>query len=221
VKVKQWCIFLIILFLTNSSFGACPPGVQETVIFFLNGINNTASNISESRDKLEEELIKDPSYHTDCIKILAAKNPDGSILNADALGDNYLEVFLQKTNEWQIPLQDAMSMLYGFTEPAQWFLDLTREENVKFNDIAQTATAVIQEHLSAYRQELNAGKKVILVSHSQGGFFANAEWNSLTKKEQDKTSIVTVATPSSYVADGGESRNTKVDPIVQTNYRLV
>lgn len=57
----------------------------------------------------------------------------------------------------------------------------------------------LAEHVARYRQHILEGKRVILVSHSQGNFFANQAYDQLTEQERQSFGIVGVAVPSSYL----------------------
>lgn len=58
-------------------------------------------------------------------------------------------------------------------------------------------------HVLNYRERLAQGKKVIVVAHSQGNFFANQSYGILTASERGGFGIVSVAQPDSFVAGGG------------------
>lgn len=66
--------------------------------------------------------------------------------------------------------------------------------------LVNSPTAVV--HVLTYKREILEGRKVVLVAHSQGNFFANRAYTSLSADEKRSTGIVSVANPDSAVADG-------------------
>jgi hypothetical protein len=60
-----------------------------------------------------------------------------------------------------------------------------------------------RQHVENYRRNILQGKKVVLVAHSQGNFFANQSHGLLTADERRSFGIVGVATPANRVASGG------------------
>lgn len=74
----------------------------------------------------------------------------------------------------------------------------------QFDAAALVTTDSLQSHVSIYRTAILEGKKVLLVAHSQGTFYANQAHSLLTNDEQRSFGIVAVAEMDSYVAGGGE-----------------
>ena len=75
----------------------------------------------------------------------------------------------------------------------------------------------LQTHVSRYLQDLNAGKKVVLVAHSQGNFYANNSYYYIQSRYpelSDSMGIVAVATPAPVVADGGLYTQNRLDHVI-------
>ncbi|MEP7162457.1 MAG: hypothetical protein ABI747_01700 [Candidatus Moraniibacteriota bacterium] len=58
---------------------------------------------------------------------------------------------------------------------------------------------VLQGHIDDYKSYIRDGWKVVVVSHSQGNFFANEARASLSDTEKQALAIVAVATPDNHV----------------------
>jgi hypothetical protein len=74
----------------------------------------------------------------------------------------------------------------------------------------------VDEHLVRIREYLAQGKRVILVSHSQGNLYANEEWDQLTEEEKSQVDIVAVATPANYVAKNNDLYTTLTEDWIAT-----
>ena len=77
--------------------------------------------------------------------------------------------------------------------------------NIVLDELAaSTSSAVLAKHLSIFREKvLNEGNSLIIVGHSQGNLYANLAYFALNADEQQRTRIVSVATPTSGTAGGG------------------
>ena len=75
----------------------------------------------------------------------------------------------------------------------------------KFAEIAAEVvqSQKLQRFVEMYRTELNVGKKVVLVAHSQGNLYANRAYDLLRPQYGQNLGIVSVATPDTRVAGGG------------------
>lgn len=56
--------------------------------------------------------------------------------------------------------------------------------------------------VAKYKQHIMEGKKIVLVSHSKGNFFANLSYDRMTPTEQESFAVVGVAVPSSSIPGG-------------------
>jgi hypothetical protein len=118
-------------------------------------------------------------------------------------------------------LQDALSATMATSDYEQ--LDFQLSFNATGGAIADLFESSIQDIASdissfwrflgavvpmptSFRERLvnaAAGKKVVLVAHSQGNFFANEAYGNLAASERQSFGIVSVANPDSFVAGGG------------------
>ncbi len=200
--MRDWKVLMLVLalMLPAYSWAVCP--TEKTTIFFINGVDTEEFNAINSKEKLAKEVLaKTPDNLKDCLSFDYAYNTD-ELLKLD-----FIEAGLQKSEEldrstslfWKVYLRAlAMSQLPGFNLLAD---DLYRK-------VAREAALYVlgdqvAEHLVKYREHLAQGRRVILVPHSQGSFYANQEWLALSATERGKTRLVAVATPADSVADGG------------------
>lgn len=67
-------------------------------------------------------------------------------------------------------------------------------------------------HLADYRKQIAEGKRVLVVAHSQGNFFANRVFNSVASTS---FRIVSVANPDSFVAGNGDYTTQAGDLVIE------
>ncbi len=77
----------------------------------------------------------------------------------------------------------------------------------------------LQKHINIYLPLLEDKKKVVILAHSQGNFYANRSWNAIKQLPNGdnlskQIGIVAVATPAFYVADGGLHTTNTLDTII-------
>jgi hypothetical protein len=192
---------ILVVFLVWSVHACAQCPMQEATVFYVNGVDADIKSSEASRSKLEKELFVRFSLNPECVLVKRAYNASATLL------PDLVEAAVQKTQEintelstfWKLYLR-AFSASVG---DALWFTAMVRTAYLGI-DVTQF---VIQEqlgrHMELYRSELAAGRQVILVPHSQGNLYANAAWNELTPDERKRVHIVSVATPSDMVADGG------------------
>ncbi|MFA5831648.1 MAG: hypothetical protein WC878_07530, partial [Candidatus Paceibacterota bacterium] len=99
----------------------------------------------------------------------------------------------------------GLGMLFRAIMPDSWFDEeviAPRYSNLGGNPTDKLFSQLVK-HLQAYREKLSEGQRIVLVSHSQGGFFTNAAYTEFSSVEQAETRLVAVVTPATTVADGG------------------
>ncbi len=95
----------------------------------------------------------------------------------------------------------------------------TIEDQVSHFDVSgRVGEADLANHIALYRTSLAEGKKVILVAHSQGIFFANAAYQILYFGDDpipmNSFGIVSVANPASFVGGNGPYTTLNEDLII-------
>ena len=88
---------------------------------------------------------------------------------------------------------------------------------VKSVEQAATVSSYVKDadlaaHVARYKADLAAGRRVIVVAHSQGNFYANRAYEQLTSKAG--FAIVSVATPASFTAGDGPYTTLTTDQII-------
>lgn len=89
-------------------------------------------------------------------------------------------------------------------------------EFAKMNEYNYVNDADLRTHIdNIYLPHLNAKRKVVILSHSQGNFYANRAYETISRMSNGVTltnalGVVGIATPANYVAGGGyHTTNTK------------
>jgi hypothetical protein len=208
------CAWFVVLFLPTVALAECP--TQETVILYLNGIDTTEKSAIASQDRIKKEVSKIPGVLKDCIKY-------DYLYNTNEPGDlDLVEAAIQKLNEQGISMSEFWGRWFRLI-PAitgDWFLTLVSDYYFKTNESVDLGRFIlgdqVDEHLVKIRGYLAQGKRVILVSHSQGNLYANEEWNKLTEAEKSQVDIVAAATPANYVAKNNDLYTTLTEDWIAT-----
>jgi len=95
---------------------------------------------------------------------------------------------------------DAFEKLLQSAEPQRWYVELAqRVYNWKY----QIKAPELIDHVEKYREAIMQGQKVLVVSHSQGNFYANLARQILTFQkpaiQMSSFGIFGVATPANHV----------------------
>ena len=189
---------------------------NKTAIVYGNGIFTNKSYAEESlyelRVKLRaypqaSSLLPELEFHLAYADNAGATDP-WSLTGVGQL----VEVINQGGNNAYVSMWRWLS---GIEAAPQWFQnDMTRIAASQ-NAFSYVNDVDLQSMLNGdgtvnnpgYRKLLLDGKRVLIVSHSQGNFYANAVYNTLNDplNPQYAKNIgnVQVATPASYVASGG------------------
>ena len=77
------------------------------------------------------------------------------------------------------------------------------------------------KHAEFVVQQLNEGKKVVLVAHSEGSLYANKVYNLLTSTQKQSVSLVYIAPTASSMADGRSNYITNPSDIVILGMRTI
>lgn len=190
------------------SIGLCTNGYT---VFFGNGIRTEATAAYASTRRTSSLLGTE--YDGEPVTYKTSYNPtDGT------LGD-LLEAFAQKRAEdptlsWQLffrwvsgrvvssSLAIALRDYFG-NDGADRIRDTSARlaQSTSYND------PTVSRHAANYLSELLAGKRVMVVAHSQGNLYANATWNALARNsssafDMDAFGIAAIATPANGVATG-------------------
>ena len=172
-----------------------------TVVVFGNGIMNTENDADRSLKRTEELLHATlPPEEFDKLEFNLAYNKSYGMLSD-----------LYESLKQRIGQDNVVVSFWRWLGGQEFVPDSVQEELLRMAERFDFSTMVGEEdlsnHLALYRNSIMEGKKVLVFSHSQGNFFANAAHQILYSGSDPIHSrsfgIVSVATPASFVGGGG------------------
>jgi len=113
--------------------------------------------------------------------------------------EQMLEVYTQRTNE---NTRDFWIWLRHMDLAPEWFRATYQESIVQFQESSIYNDPDLVNHVNAYVRDLHSGKRVLIVAHSQGNFYANNAYRRIRleyPQYADNVGIVSVATPAAWV----------------------
>ena len=178
-----------------------PESSDKVRIYFANGVSNSMEDAYGSQDKVKSALgMQDKDF--------------GLAYNAS---ENWfkqlIQVYVQREN-------DSDNFWYWtrhMDQAPQWFRDEYVQKVRKFNEDMVSNDPDLPKHIRQYVADLVSGKKVVIVAHSQGNFYANNAYRFIRSEYseyKDSIGIVSVANPSNYVEGGGSYA---LDDVYTTN----
>ncbi|HEX2253770.1 MAG TPA: hypothetical protein VHQ65_10935 [Thermoanaerobaculia bacterium] len=180
----------------TSSAGALVGAAQSCTaatssVYFANGVWNDFTSAQRSLQELQVHLGSRMPAETEYA--LAYNPTDGYVADV-----------------WEAVRQDVrhgvsqfFRMLHGLLPMSADVRDELVALTARLDEGAVLSSSVLQNHLNLYRGAMLEGKKVVVVAHSQGNYFANAAYHGLSANEQGSLGIVAVASPVIAVAGGG------------------
>jgi len=205
-------ILLIITFCSLNALLLIPRFVDaavcqnKTVVVFSNGMFNDIFDAQKSKEELRNRLVAfSPRFSDETqyeFKLAFASDKDGL---GSTFTDQLVEVLYQKQAE---TLSSFWRWLGAIEASPQWFQDAMTNMAGAQTALTYTVDADFQKQLNGdgtvdnpgYRRLLTDGKRVVIVSHSQGNFYANAVYSTLTTENvawAASLGNVQVATPAS------------------------
>lgn len=202
---------------TDSSL--CTTGYK---VYYLNGIFTDAADRYNSTQRVKNML--DNTYNGEPVEFSESINPS-------LWFEDLLEVFAQKIAEdptlsWQLFFRWASGQFIN------QILDQALEDFLGTHgshDIAQAVASLsspqaytdptVVGHASTYSSDLLAGKRVMVVAHSQGNLYANAIFGRLQSTntndyDLNAFGIAAVASPANFVATGDDYVTSDTDHII-------
>ncbi|MDP3697657.1 MAG: hypothetical protein Q8R55_06655 [Candidatus Taylorbacteria bacterium] len=181
---------------------------QKTVVFFGNGLDTikdiafdgkTALKRAIKKDVQDGKLVLPPNVQLSSICYQVAYNTD------EFSKIDWIESYVQALGSATTDLWLATARLI----PMPKFLeDSFIAIALGLNDINYVISQDLQNHVTRYQQEIAQNRKVIVVPHSQGNFYANAAYRTIFGfNPTDKLAIVSVANPDSFIADDPTNTN--------------
>ena len=198
------CIYLLVFtFLVFSTLRPVPvrgqseepPACQKgTVIIYVNGMFNERADAQDSQLFLQF-LVPASSLE-----------PDHPELVSFDLAYNQSEVWYQQLSQVAVQkIQNEFASIWNWLGSIEiapdWFTEAVLDINRNF--VNSINDPDLQSHLVKYRSYLDEGNRIVLVSHSQGNFYANLAYAQLQSEFGSNVGIVQVATPASSNFSGG------------------
>jgi hypothetical protein len=187
--------FSFLYFLSGKALAEmdCQAAPEEYRIVFGNGIMNTLPMAAASKEKLAKELGHD--YAGQNIAYDLAYN------YTDSFFLDLIQSIDQSAGQYR---SDILQWLHGTGLVPDWYSELLRR--LLFIEY-QINAPELTTHIQKYREAILQGNKVLVVSHSQGNFYANQAKQILSSTQPsvplDSFGIFAVATPATNV--GGAS----------------
>ena len=178
-------ILLITLFIvTNSSAEE-----KRISIFFANGMFTFESEAIDCLNKIKTELELNISDEIDIRYALSKNSNEGKFTQVAQVAEQ--EGFLDRILENPSLLKNVLySVLMGQIQ----------KNEISIDGSTYVVDEDLERHLEQYQNELNAGRIVIVVAHSQGNFYANRAYYIL---QNENFHIVSVGNPDNYVGGYG------------------
>lgn len=181
----------------------CSGGRENYGLVYANGMRSSRENAEHALESLKKATGFSYSHYE------VAHNQKELFLF------ELVEVFYQKAATNEKFLWSYISDLSG---PA-WFNDLIRSRVRRLTEDQYSIDKDLDRHIQLYESLFQSGLKVIVVSHSQGNFYANTAHEFLTLKAggeeiSDRFKIVGVASPASYVGGKGPYRTLFSDAVI-------
>jgi hypothetical protein len=158
---KSLLVLAISLFLSVNAHAqqSCEAAPENYKVVFGNGILTTPEGALASRERLEREL--GASHQGQTITYDLAYN-----YSTNAFSD-LIQAFDQQLTQYT---SQALGWLYGVGVVPEWFNTMQqRLHNAEY----QINAPELSTHVEKYKEAILQGQKVLLVSHSQGNFYAN------------------------------------------------
>ncbi len=192
--------------------------LKNMQVYYINGIRGSLIQAVKDKTILEKSLQENQqSVHIQAATYSLAFNPS----------NNALVDVLQSAS--QVSLDLSANELGSLLSPfGDFFKDVIekvtdtqlRKKLQKFYDkvkkklreqkglLDQLSAGDLKEHVAEYVRDLDAGRKVLLVSHSQGALYANAGIQQIQNSEHQNAQnmgIYAVASPVGTLADGSRT----------------
>lgn len=179
--------FIVFVFISTSALGQ-----PNTVIAYGNGIITDCKSATEDLKILMKKLhVRFSANEYSQIERYQACNENRGIMDLFEVASQVLQM--------------SASGYYRFLGGIDIFPDSLQQsyiDGAAFIDGLALKNEDVQKQVDFYKESISKNKRVIIVPHSQGNFFATLAYNNLTSQEQEKSGIVSVANVGGFPADG-------------------
>lgn len=175
-----------------------PSYPKGTIVFYGNGVFTTATQAEFSRVELEKRVFRELG-NSGTKSLLTFKVAYNRTHEATHGLLDVLEAFIQARQSFSIHFWHWLAGLDTFGDPGFQAImyPLMAELAEK---AALQSNANVQEHVDKYNELLLECKRVVVVAHSQGNFYANTAATGIEPSLANAFGIVSVANPASLVA---------------------
>ncbi|WP_345975307.1 hypothetical protein [Sulfurimonas sp. HSL3-7] len=184
--MKKHLLVFIFCFFGISSLHA------KADIYLATGVLTDKKDTDEARDLLEEDLkASNPEIYS--------SEPFKSAYNTSRGFWDFIEgasqLFEQNgwSKYWLSFLSDADKAL------ADYYIDY-------FTGLSSTHSNDLTEQISNYKKSINAGNQVIVIAHSQGNFFTNEAYDTLSECQKKSFYMLGTANPADHVSGMSDGR---------------
>lgn len=192
-------------------------GLRQTTLFFANGMFTSRIDAKFSFREIRKRFYR--TLTNDDFELSWAIKPDRVarlIYNEDEnLFWQLFQVLLQKTDEVTLTMLRGLGKVFLSEEE----VDLLVSEHLKGLLYRRDWGRDLEAHQREIERELEEGRNVVVVAHSQGNFFANALYDLMRTKYEDfdsRFAIVSIGSPATQI--GGRSRYIKFANDVITSW---
>ena len=187
-------------------------------IYYINGIGGSLIQAVKNKTFLEKALQNSSSLKLQQASYALAFNPSDEVLvdilqsasqlsidlSAEQLGSllnpfgNFVKDVIEKISD--SALQKKFKKFYQ---------SIQRKIEKQKRWLDRLSASDLKQHIAAYQKDLDAGIKVLLVSHSQGAFYANAAIEAIQAEGQNldhrDLAVYAVSSPVGALSDGRSS----------------
>lgn len=199
MKRSHWSVAIFILAVMTSPIVQAASPLDDFNVYFINGLNTNRPDTDQAREQLG--ILALPDAPSTNIMTLYQKNERF----LTELYQVYVQAFTdgnrQKTKNFWIWARDPQNAPDNFLQLVMF--PVLR----KYDEAAYAADPDLQKLINIVKSNALVRKKTILVSHSQGNFYANQIFNYLDTEVGSNlrgcVGVVAAASPATYVAGDG------------------
>lgn len=202
LTIKKYIYIIVLMILnlvtTHSAYSqdlSAFCSLKDTAIYFGNGVDTPRGKAKRHQLLLEDKVrgvMSDEEFNK--IEFELAYNNTGGLIY-DLMESAIQDLATDYTYFWR--------MLAHNVPMSESFKEKLLELSTAVDESALLLNQDLSIHVNNYKNSILEGKKVILVSHSQGNFFGNQAYGNLSFVEKESFGIVSVANPDSFVAGSG------------------
>jgi hypothetical protein len=175
---------------------------SRTWIYFGNGVFNIQEEARRSAKKLREKFLPFVERYPDLRPLIANSEEIQVAYNVD--GDKFLQLiqaFEQKVNT---EFQNLWRWLDNLSAAPEWFRKQVAYGILSEDEGFEKRDPELREHVARYSSHLEKGDGILVVSHSQGNFYAHAAHRLTMKKYGVLIPFKIIPVASPYFEDSSE-----------------